>query len=73
MRYRGKFALKFLLKWLDCLAQEYVSRKTDLFSEIDRAHTVRNNEVTMGLLASRSKIPAGLAAFLSNINFKSTA
>jgi hypothetical protein len=66
-RYRGKFALKFLLKWLSLLDQEYASRTTDLFRDIDQNHPSRANEITIGTLASRSEIPPKLQAFLTKV------
>jgi len=66
-RYRGKFALRFLLKWLELLAEEYSFRRTGIFDGVDKAYNVRVSEISLGALAARSDLPLGLRAFLHNV------
>jgi Protein of unknown function (DUF4435) len=65
-RYRGKFVLKFFLRWLELLADEYAARATDLFRGIEGTYVVRRHELGIGMLAARSQPPSELGAFLSN-------
>ena len=67
-RYRGKFAYLFFLKWLEQLATERRSERSERFSAIARTHSVNMAAITLGLLASRSAIPDGLNDFLGSID-----
>ena len=66
-RYRGKFALKFFMKWLDLLADEYSSKSSPLFAEIDITSRAKRQEFVVGTLASRSSLPSGFAEFVRTI------
>jgi hypothetical protein len=64
-RYRGKFALKFLIKWLDKLAEEFRSPKLGLFGLLSANDgKIQHRELNLGAFASRSTIPFGLETFL---------
>ena len=64
-RYRGKFAIKFLTKWLEQLAREFRDPKLGLFGLLGGEDRINHQEFALGLLASRSSVPTGLAAFLA--------
>jgi hypothetical protein len=63
-RYRGKFLLKFFLRWLELLADEYAARKTDIFQGVEGNYAIRRHEFGIGMLAARSHPPSELATFL---------
>ena len=59
LRYRGKFALKFLRKWLDKLAEEYRNSRIGLFGLLPERR-IQHNELTFGAFAARSEFPQNL-------------
>jgi len=67
VRYRGKNALMFLSRWLTLLAEEYVSRDTDLFLGCPEGGAVRHAEFTLGSFAAKSEIPKCFAEFVEAI------
>lgn len=66
-RYRGKFALKFMLKWFELLANEYRNPSTSVFSPSKTEGTIKFDEIRLGALAFRSPIPDGFDKLLCNI------
>lgn len=66
-RYRGKFALAFFMRWLECLADDYEEVASNLFGGIDRSTKIPRSEITLGNLASKSPLPEGFAAFVAAI------
>lgn len=66
-RFRGKFALAFFLKWLQLLSIERVARATGLFSNIEAVAKVQYEDLSLGLLATRSALPEGLGEFLAQV------
>jgi hypothetical protein len=65
LRYRGKFAIKFLTKWLEQLADEFRNSRLGLFGLLAaEGEKINHPELSLGAFASRSPIPAGLADFL---------
>lgn len=65
-RYRGKNALMFFKRWLDVMATDCDERQR-LFDHRDLRGKVRRQEMTLGALASKSTLPAGLPAFVARI------
>lgn len=63
-RYRGKFAHKFLMKWLDKLVDEFKNPKLGLFGLLGSDGKVDNRELNLGSFALRSPVPVGLDAIL---------
>lgn len=64
-RYRGKYALKFLRTWLTLLTEEYRNPKLGYFPPPhEGASKIKQEELSLGSLAARSPIPAGLDQFL---------
>jgi hypothetical protein len=66
-RYRGKFAILFFHKWLTELCNEYANRTTDLFTGLSQANRVRQNELTLGIFASKATMPSGFDDFVAKI------
>lgn len=66
-RYRGKFSLLFFNKWIDLLVEDYSSKNTKYFSEIEENQRARRQELVLSSLASRSAMPAALGDFLATI------
>jgi hypothetical protein len=66
-RYRGKFALLFLKRWLDQLMAEYASENGGVFAELERTAGVREREFVLSNFASISVLPNGLDAFVEGI------
>ena len=67
LRYRGKFALMFLSKWLEHMTCEYSSSRTKYFKDIPRKGRPRVTEFTIGRFDSKYQIPEGLPGFLEKI------
>ncbi|TPJ52009.1 DUF4435 domain-containing protein [Mesorhizobium sp. B2-7-1] len=67
-RYRGKFALLFFHRWLDLLADDYASKRTLHFGEIEERARARRNEIMPLSLAARSPMPTGLDDFVTRIS-----
>jgi hypothetical protein len=63
-RYRGKFALMFLMAWLDRLAEDYRSDASIFFDKSATKYTVRLERISPGALAAKSNPPIGLDVFL---------
>lgn len=65
-RYRGKFALMFFLKWIECLVAE---RRRDgggeLFNGLDGG--IKIPTISLDTLASRADVPTELMEFLQKI------
>lgn len=66
MRFRGKNALAFFVKWLSILAKEFADRTTTLFDGATDG-SIRHADISLGGLASKSLIPAELFAFVNAI------
>lgn len=65
LRYRGKYALKFLRVWLTHLVAEFRNAQLGLFPPSEQiASKVKHEELSLGALASRSPLPDGFVAFL---------
>ncbi|WP_062231672.1 DUF4435 domain-containing protein [Aureimonas sp. N4] len=67
LRFRGKFAFDFLMKWMRCLQYERSNPTTDAMLRLDPAGTIRVSDLTLAVLASRSQPPKGLKEFLRSI------
>lgn len=63
-RYRGKFSLMFLMKWLELLAEDRVSTPSENFADLPKNVRVRLQSLTPANLASKSELPEGLADFV---------
>lgn len=66
-RYRGKYALSFLLRWLDVLARDRKSEASMMFRGLDLEVKVRCAHLTAITLGSRSVPPASFIDFFSKI------
>lgn len=67
-RYRGKFALLFMEKWLRELAAEAGSESRGCFSVLKSKSGVRVAELTLTCFSARSPLPAGFTAFVEAAN-----
>lgn len=66
-RYRGKFFLMFFYRWLTALAADRNAEKPVHFVGIDNNHRANCALITLGGLASKSRMPASLADFVRAI------
>lgn len=64
--YRGKFALVFFQRWLSLLVGDRRSDQSRLFGAAGNSHSPTNN-FTLDMMASRSKPPRELQAFLHGV------
>lgn len=67
LRFRGKFMIKFFERWLLELAKDYSSEETVFFHELDRVSNAKVSEITLGTMASRSRMPSGLEQFVQSM------
>jgi hypothetical protein len=67
MRFRGKFAILFFMKWLELLAIDRSSNTPTHFGDIAVRCKVKHQTLTMELLASKSDHPERLADFINAI------
>lgn len=67
-RHRGKFAFKFLSKWLAAIVADYKSAESIFFSEVDKAKNVRESDIVLSNLASKSPLPTHLCDFINKMN-----
>jgi hypothetical protein len=67
LRYRGKFAYKFLVGWLNKLADEYKDRSRGVFGDCEQSGGVRRQEFVLSNFASKSCIPTGLDDFIRSV------
>ncbi|MEJ5154558.1 DUF4435 domain-containing protein [Gluconobacter wancherniae] len=63
-RYRGKFVLYFMQKWITLLADSFKSREAPWFDKFADGYTVSRCELTLGSYASKCKYPIQLPDFL---------
>jgi hypothetical protein len=66
-RYRGKFALLFLKKWLQELCAQSRLPGRGVFSVLQTTSSVRAGEFTLSCFASRSPLPVGFSSFVETI------
>lgn len=66
-RYRGKFSLIFFYRWLSALATDRNAEKSVHFVGIDNNHKANCALITLGGLASKSRMPASLPDFVRAI------
>lgn len=64
MRFRGKFALSFFMKWLEKLAEERRAQRNGLFEGLPANVRVAHGRLSLATLASRSSPPESLFAFM---------
>lgn len=64
-RHRGKFSYKFLRHWFDRLGDEYRNPRLGLFPLSDQDSRIKSDEMRLGALACRSKLPEGFEAFFA--------
>jgi hypothetical protein len=67
LRYRGKYALQFFIKWMQVLGDERIAGSTPLFAGADSVTKIRSTDIPLGILASRSELPDGLQEFLASV------
>jgi hypothetical protein len=73
LRFRGKFALMFFMKWLEHLATERQQSVSGLFAGIDGTKRVKIPEISIGSLASKSDLPVGLQEFVMSVGERTAA
>jgi hypothetical protein len=66
-RYRGKFSIMFFYRWLSALAVDRNAEKPVHFLGIDNTHRANCALITLGGLASKSRMPASLPVFVRAI------
>ncbi len=66
-RYRGKFAIKFFMIWLDKLANEFSTWSLGLFGSVKPEGVVRRAELTLSTFASKSCIPSNFIQFVNRM------
>lgn len=66
-RYRGKFALSFLLRWLELLARDRREQRADFFKGLDSEVRVRFGHLSAVTLSSRSVPPDSFRDFFARI------
>lgn len=66
-RYRGKYALSFLLRWLELLARDRREQRSELFSGLDPGVRVRSTHLSAITLGSRSVPPESFRNFFARI------
>lgn len=66
LRYRGKFALLFMQKWLRELAAEASSDTRGCFAHLKSKSAVRVAELTLTGFSSRSPLPTGFGEFIDS-------
>lgn len=67
MRYRGKFALRFFMRWLHCLVMDRNSTASRLFTTASRSKSVNYSDISISALASKSRLPQGLSDFINGV------
>ncbi|WP_143198293.1 hypothetical protein [Bradyrhizobium sp. AS23.2] len=66
-RYRGKFNHLFFIKWLDLLCSERRETDSEIFGRLQKPRTVSIQSISLGMLASKSSLPAGLSGFIEAV------
>ena len=64
MRYRGKFALAFLMRWLELVAKQRRGGYSAMFDGMDMEAKTRVDRVNVFSLAARATPPQSLARFV---------
>ena len=64
IRYRGKFAIAFLLRWLEALGRERREQNTELFRGLDAESRTRADRLNSVALAPRANPPRSFIEFL---------
>ncbi len=67
-RYRGKFSLMFFERWLKYLVEEYARDNSEFFPGLEKDAKAKQSELTIAGFANKSETPAGLRAFVEDIN-----
>jgi hypothetical protein len=63
-RHRGKFAIAFLLKWLELLADDRKDPNSFWFSNLNKNIKINIQAISLALMATKSPIPRGLSEFI---------
>ncbi len=66
-RYRGKFSLMFFFRWLSALATDRNAENPLYFVGIENKHKANCSLITLGGLASKSRMPVSLPDFVRAI------
>lgn len=64
-RYRGKFALSFMLKWLEVIAKHRRDQNSPIFGGMDMEARTRTDRLNVFSLAARTSPPPSLVDFVS--------
>ena len=67
IRYRGKFALLFFMKWLQHVCGDRNSPESKLFAEVRNGCEIKAKVPNFDSLAAYANLPTGLCEFLRNI------
>jgi hypothetical protein len=66
-RYRGKFNFLFFSRWLELLASDRRAETSKCFSRVGQPRSVNTGALNLGMFASKSSVPEGLAEFVTAI------
>lgn len=69
-RYRGKYNLMFMEKWILLLSNKFTERSEADFEIYESKVSVNKKELTIGGYASKSSFPTGLSEFLEKVSQK---
>lgn len=73
IRYRGKFHLFFMQKWITIVADSFKERKAPWFNKFGDGYNVTRSELTMGSYASKCEYPSQLPQFLNSIRQRTSS
>jgi len=65
LRHRGKFAIFFLMKWIDILADDRRADKSIWFGPLNKNCKINTQGITVGVMATKSSMPQGLLEFVN--------
>jgi len=63
-RHRGKFAIAFLMKWLELLADDRKAKNSHWFCQLNKNIKINLQAISPGLMATKSPISPGLSEFI---------
>jgi hypothetical protein len=65
--YRGKFNYLFFMKWLNLLSEDRRKEQSIFFANVSKPRVVKFQSISLGMLASKSRLPTGLSDFIAAI------
>ncbi|MEV4783402.1 DUF4435 domain-containing protein [Burkholderia sp. LMU1-1-1.1] len=67
LRHRGKFAMAFMMKWIELLAADRKSEQSKWFAHLGKNIRVNTQAITCGMMATKSPLPPGLPEFIRKV------